>query len=266
MNLNIFLLLLFFLSFSAVGEEIEVTIYVDDAYRPFSFSENGIAKGKYIDILKEAFSRLPAYKVTMVPIPWNRGKKMMEVGIGFALTPVFFHGHDWPYLYPYSLPINTEKISVICTEKIFLRPRANWPEDYLGLKIGNVAGFDGWGGPKFRDLVKTGKINYHEVQSSQALIEMILRGRQDCILMESSAFEYEFNRLTNLAGNNAHNFVKLEKGPIIGKEPVYIGYSLPALNNKNYPYAIEFQKAFDVVIYHMTNSGEIENIIAAYKD
>ena len=266
MNLSIILLCLFFLSLSAVGDEIEVIIYVDDAYRPFSFSENGNAKGKYIDILKMAFSRLPDFNVTMVPIPWNRGKKMMEEGIGFGLTPVFFHGHDWSYLYPYSLPFYTEQINVICTEKVLLAPRLNWPEDYVGLGIGSVAGFDGWGGGKFRDLVKSGKINFHEVHSSEALIKMILKGRQDCILMESSAFDYEFNRLTNLAGDNAYNDIKLTKGPIVGKEPVYIGYSLSAFKNEKYPNAFEFRKAFDVVIYKMTNSGEIESIMAAYQD
>jgi len=44
----------------------EVTIFVDDAYNPYSFKNAaGEAEGIYIDILKTAFSRMPEYSVNL---------------------------------------------------------------------------------------------------------------------------------------------------------------------------------------------------------
>jgi polar amino acid transport system substrate-binding protein len=87
------------------GTEVDVTIHVDGDYRPFSYSDHGEARGIDIDILQTAFSRMPSFKVKIEPVQWKRGKKMMENGQGFGLTQAFSHGHDWPCLYPYSLPI-----------------------------------------------------------------------------------------------------------------------------------------------------------------
>ena len=266
MNFKFMFLFLIFMPLSAVGGVIEVTIHVDDAYKPFSFSDKGTAKGMYIDVLRVAFSKMKGFKVTMEPIPWKRGKVMMAQGEGFGLTPSYFHGHDWPYLYPYSLPFYTETVIAVCTEEVLKQPRPHWPEDYKGLAIGNVAGFDGWGGDKFRDLVEKGKIDYYEVHSSESLIKMIIQGRHDCIMMEARAFDFELKRLNQAGVYNGNINTKLIKGAIVGADSVSIGYSEPSAKSKKYPYAYEFQKAFDVVIYQMNKSGEIEKIMSAYQD
>ncbi len=111
--------------------DIDITIHVDDDYRPFSYAEDGEPKGIYIEILKTASSRLEGYNVQLVPIPWKRGKLMMERGQGFGLTPVFYHGHDWPYLYPYSISYYTETIIAVCRVSVFDRQRTRWPHDYV---------------------------------------------------------------------------------------------------------------------------------------
>ena len=250
----------------ATGEEIDVTIYVDDAYRPYSFLHQGKAKGMYIDILKAAFSKMTGFKVKITPIPWKRGKMLMEQGKGFGLAPAFFHGHDWPYLYPYSLPFNTETIVAVCNEKALTTDKSQWPEDYIGLSVGNVAGFDGWGGDKFWALVNDEKIKYKEVHSSSSLIKMLLSGRNDCIMMEKRAFNYELNKIRESGeyGEKPHGRVAISA--LIGIDPVCIGYSEPAIKNGKYPYEHEFRKAFDIIIYQMAKSGEIENLMNAYSD
>ena len=265
MNMKFIVLFLLFIPFSAVAEDINVTIHVDDAYQPFSFSENGHAKGMYIDVLRVAFSKMKGFNVTMEPVPWNKGKKMMDEGKGFALTPAFFHGRDWPYLYPYSLPFYAETIISVCTEEVLKQPRPNWPEDYRRLVIGNLAGFDEWGGVALKASVIKSQIDYHKVQSSDVLIKMIINDRLDCILMENREFDYVFKRIlkSGVHGNKVHS--ELIKGPVVGTNPVYIGYSASAIKSGKYPYAQEFQKAFDVVIYQMTKSGEIKKIMNAYQ-
>ena len=265
MKFRFIVIFLIVMPLSVLGGEIEVTIHVDDGYKPFSFTHKGDAKGIYINVLRTAFSKMTGFKVTIVPIPWNRGKRLMELGHGFGLAPAYFHGHDWPYLYPYSLPFYTETIIAVCTEMVLKQPKPYWPEDYSRLTIGNVAGFDGWGGDDFRALVKKGEIEYHEVDSSEALIRMLVKERLDCIMMENRAFDYELNVLKKSGAYNEKTHTQLIKGATIGTDHVYIGYSEPAIKAGKYLHANAFRKAFDEVIYQMTKSGEIEQIMDAYK-
>ncbi len=249
------------------GDAVEVTIHTDDAYRPFSFEENGKAKGMYIDILGTAFSRMEGFKVKMQPVPWKRGKAIMKAGEGFGLMPAFYHGHDWPYLYPYSLPFYEETIIAVCVEDVLQSPRNTWPDDYLGLKIGNVAGFDGWGGKEFHALVKQGKIKYEETKGSEEIIRKLGRKWNDCIMMENKAFDYQFKQLKEKGlYDEGEKHAVLKKGAVIGKDPVYIGYSKTAREMGKYPFQLEFMQAFDSEIYKMTKSGEIEKIMNAYAD
>lgn len=258
-----FLLLVFVVGLNAHAEDTDVTIYVDDAYEPLSFSEEGEAKGMYIDVLRTAFSRMEGFDVTMKPVPWERGKYLMKKGEGFGLAPAFFHGHDWPYLYPYSLPFHTETIQAVCTEDVLSSPRPDWPDDYKGLSIGNVMGFDGWGGETFRSLVEEGEIDYEEVRGARANILKLAEGRVDCIMMEQRAFDYTVRSLRK-SGVYKDDLSSLKKGAIVGEDPVYIGYSKPAREKDRYPYQFEFMQAFDSVIYRMRKAGEIEEIMDSY--
>lgn len=253
----------FMLGLNAQAEDIKVTIHVDDAYKPFSFIEGGEAKGMYIDVLRTAFSRMEDFDVTMKPVPWERGKYLMERGDGFGLAPAFFHGHDWPYLYPYSQPFYTETIQAVCTEDVLSSPRPDWPDDYKGLTIGNVMGFDGWGGRKFRSMVADGKIAYEEVKGTHGNILKLAEDRVDCIMMEQRAFDYTIRSLRE-AGVYKDEMEPLKKGAVIGTDPVYIGYSKPAREEGHYPYQLEFMQAFDSVIYRMRKTGEIDRIMEAY--
>lgn len=244
-----------------------VIIYVDDAYKPYSFKNaEGEAQGIYIDILKTAFSRMTGFSVKLEPIPWKRGKLLMEKGEGLGLAPAFFHGHDWPYLYPYSLPFHDEKIISVCHESVLAKPRPLWPEDYIGLRIGNVSGFDGWGGAAFYALVRQGKIAYEEAKGSVESIIKLGLGRVQCIMMEESAFDQELAKLLMNGEYDQEKFHPLKKGAFVGMDPVYIGYSKKAILSGDYPYHLAFRQAFDVEIYNMTKSGEIREIMDRYQD
>jgi len=246
------------------AEKIDVSIYVDDAYKPFSFKgKDGKAEGIYIDVLKTAFSRMEGFNVSLKPIPWKRGKHLMKTGDGFGLAPAFYHGHDWPYLHPYSLPFYTETITAVCSERVLEKPRFNWPQDYLGLNIGNVTGFDGWGGQEFRNLVKEGKIKYQEAKGSAENILKLGAGRVHCIMMEDTAFDYAYGKL-KLSGQYNQKMATIRKGAIIGVDPVYIGYSKTARKMGKYPFQYDFMQAFDNEIYKMIKSDEIKKIMSSY--
>ena len=256
-------LLLAILTHPCRADQIEATILVDDAYPPFSYQdEAGEARGIYITVLKAAFQRMPDFQVTLKPVPWQRGKKLMEQGTHMGLAPVFFHGHDWPYLHPYSLPFYVETIRSVCHQGLLAPPKnPPWPTGFRGLRIGNVSGFDGWGGKAFRELIKEGAIEYFETSSSTKLIQMAMVGRLDCILMENKAFDLEYPTVIADFTGRGKNFTILRKGPITNTDPVYIGYSRPARESGRFPYLFAFMQAFDSAIYSMQNDNSLEQLI-----
>jgi polar amino acid transport system substrate-binding protein len=259
-----FTLTFFFLA--GYADEQEVNIYVDDAYQPFSYrDEKGEARGVYIDILRTAFARMEGYKVNLIPVPWQRGKLMMKQGKGVGLAAAFLHGHDWPYLYPYSLPFYTETIIAICGHEVLKHPRPDWPDDYIGLRISNVAGFDGWGGKAFRRLVEKGMIHYEEVNGSTQNIKKLIKGRVDCIMMEKTAFKIEIKRMLASGEHDVAMDVNYKVGAVIGEDPVYIGYSRPARERGKMPFLFEFMQSFDSEIYAMTKLGEIQEIVEEHQ-
>lgn len=120
-----------------------VVVYGDDAYPPYSYEENGQAKGIYADILSAVFARMPDYQVTVSPIPWKRGLKMLKTGKGFALFPPYYYPDKRPYIFPYSTPILPEEVVVFChPDRVRGRPLTRWPDDYFGLKIGLNEAFE----------------------------------------------------------------------------------------------------------------------------
>ena len=252
-----------FLLFPLCGlaEQVPVTIHVDANYQPYSYEgTGGKAEGFYIEVLREAFSRLEGFAVTMTPVPWERGKYIMSKGRGFGLTPAFYHGHDWPYLFPYSQPFYTETIIAVCSKETMKSPRPNWPDDFVGLRIGNVAGFDGWGGAEFWQLVKSGRIDYLEARGTRMNILMLAKGRVDCILIENLAFDHQIKTLREAGYYRASDAVP-EKAAFVGRDPVFIGYSRSALGSADYPWALEFMQRFDSIIYQMRKAGEIKRIM-----
>ena len=82
-------LILLLLSWRAVAFEppVKVLVYGDDAYPPYSYAENGIARGIYSDILRRVFEDMPGYKIKIVPIPWKRGLKNAQVWARLRLIP-----------------------------------------------------------------------------------------------------------------------------------------------------------------------------------
>ena len=93
------------LSLCASAEPIDVTIHVDGNYQPYSYrDEDGNAAGVYVEILREAFSRLEDFSVTLKPVPWDRGKLIMEEGKGLGLAPAFFMAMTGPTCIPTPCP------------------------------------------------------------------------------------------------------------------------------------------------------------------
>ena len=78
---KLYVIFVIFFSLPAFGLDTEVTIFVEDAYKPFSFKQNGKAAGAYMDVLRAAFSRMKGFKVKITCM--FRGREMEHQDLGF---------------------------------------------------------------------------------------------------------------------------------------------------------------------------------------
>jgi polar amino acid transport system substrate-binding protein len=257
------LLLTFILVCEVSSTPIQVTIYTDDSLQPYSYQENGKVKGTYINIIKTVFDRMPDYNVKITAVPWKRGKKIMEAGKGFGLATAYFHGHDWPYLYPYSLPFASDVLNVYCTPETLKTQRLIWPDDYKQLRIGRPAGFSGFGGPKFDEMVKAKQIVLEESKGAVAQILKLGACRLDCIIIDQTTFNVEYHRAIK-NGRYDSSWIEPVLGVEISRNDIYIGYSKKAIESGKYPFHMDFRQKFDSELFKMIRSGERDKILNAY--
>jgi len=252
--------LLLFQIFSATvfANEINVVVYAENNYPPYSYEEEGELKGIYTKILKKVFSRMKGYRVDIKAVPWKRGLIYLETGKGFALYPPYYRPKERPYIKPYSVPILDEKVVVFCTEKILEQSRLDWPEDYYGLTIGNNRGFK-LGGDKFWKAVEEGKIRIQETDGNRRNILKLGFGRVDCYMNDRFSIIWELNRLRK-SGKYANNKLdKLKEGTSISSEQGFLGFT--DRDNGNFYFKDDFVKKFNVVINKMKKTGEVQKII-----
>lgn len=258
--LSIYLCLSLCLSAMVYAEDIEVTIYADANYPPYSYFEEGELKGIYTRIIKVAVSRMKGYKVNLVAVPWKRGLRLIENGEGFAIYPPYFHVEKRPYIWPYSMPILDERVIVMCREELFFRAlRLNWPEDYYGLVIGINAGFH-LGGDAFWQAVKEGEISVSEVKGNRENILQLGLKRIDCYLNDRISILWELKQLKlNGEYDEAGKHVVLMEGATVSIEQGFVGFT--DMDKGKYPFKEDFKKQLDVVIYNMRRTGEMQKIV-----
>lgn len=258
MKYSILFLVMSMFTCAVMAQPIRVTILTDDNNYPYSYIDkhDGKLKGGYVAIVKAVFAKMPDYQVTLEPVPWKRGKEMMKNGTGFWLATAYFHGHDWPYLYPYSLPFATDILNVYCLDNLLKKPRKVWPRDYKYLTFGRPAGYGGWGGDKFDAMVKSNEIKLEESAGVNKQVMKLDAGRIDCIILDENSFNVEKLENSNIKWN------KIVKGAQISKNDVYIGYSKKAIESGQYPFQMDFRQKFDSELYKMIISGERDQIFS----
>jgi len=126
-------LLAFFLQYSWPSYASQkVVIIGDENYPPYSYLEQEVAKGVYVDILKAVFARLPKYQVTFSMMPWKRGLTYIKQAKRLAIFPPYYWPQSRPYMKAYSEPILLEQVVVTCNQAVLNQQRNNWPTDYYG--------------------------------------------------------------------------------------------------------------------------------------
>ncbi|CAM2865531.1 ABC transporter substrate-binding protein [Vibrio neptunius] len=253
-------LLLFSWQTMAYHPPTKVVVYGDDSYPPYSYGEDGVAKGIYSDILRRVFEQMPDYDIELVPVPWKRGLKMLKVGQGFALYPPYYYSDRRRYISPYSKPILDEEVVVFChPDRIKERALTQWPQDYLGLTVGVNEAF-ALGGQTFWDAVKSGDITLLEAKGNRPNIINLYEKKTDCYMNDRLSILWEIKRMTN-EGLLPQDW-QLTLGAVVSSEQGYLGFTNRAPDS--YPFKKDFIKKFNQSLNKLKETGEIDSIIKAY--
>lgn len=240
---------------------IPVIIYTDDSNPPYTFQENGEAKGIYVEILKTAFSRLDGYTVSIEPLPWKRGLEHIENGTGFALFPPYYRPDDRPWM-EYSVPIFEEELVIFCNADVLQTPRPHWPQDYAGLRIGKNLGFASFTEEQQKTLDEYHIVTEETVGNEANLLKVAMR-RTDCYINDRLTVLSELQRLkANGSYDPGGTQAEIREGVVMSSEQGYVGYT--TLNEKAYPFKADFMAQLDAILTTMKESGEIERIVTAY--
>lgn len=242
------------------GNIIAVEILTDESYPPYTYAEDGEAVGIYPDIVHAIDQKLEDFKISIRPVPWKRGLKLIESGRSFALMPPYFHPESRNFISPYSHPMLNEDVVVFCDSEIINQsPRTIWPEDFYGLTIGINSGFN-IGGSNFWQASDDGKLFISEAKSNQLNLIKLRSRRIDCYVNDKISILWETKRL--LDEEILITPLTFRLATHINTESGYMAYT--NVNEANYPYKDKFVKQFDAALIELQNSGQIERIVQTY--
>ena len=247
-------LALFGVSPCAVAAPQTVILYGDDDYAPYSYVENGVFKGMYVDILRQAAGRMPGYRLELQPRPWKRGLDALEKGQVFGLFPP---GRKTERLYvqPYSAMLYRESVVLFCHDTVMRTPRTRFPADFAGLTIGVNTGF--LLSEKLMAPARAGLLRLEAAKGNEANLKKLALRRIDCYASDRGAARHTARRLQ---GELASFGFTLHEVLELSSEATYIAYSA-----RNTPaYKVDFIEKMNAALLAMRQSGQLVRIEEAY--
>lgn len=234
----------------------EVILYGDDDYPPYSYVENGVFKGIYVEFLQQVVARLaPAYKVTLRPIPWKRGLHELEFGKTLALFPPYKLSSR-SYIQPYSAALNHESVAIFCRQEVMQHARQHFPDDFSGLKIGINLGFTL--SEKLQVAHRLGHITLVENKGNEKNLLALQAQSIDCYANDRSSVSFTQKQLNN--SGRVRFSIPLREAALLEGQDAYIGYS----SRYNWRAKADFINRMDVAIQTAQRSGLMEQLLHKY--
>ncbi|QSX97144.1 transporter substrate-binding domain-containing protein [Janthinobacterium sp. PLB04] len=231
-----------------------VILYGDDDYAPYSYVENGVFKGMYVDILRLAASAMPDYRLELQPRPWKRGLAALEKGQVFGLFPPG-RKTQRPYVQPYSAMLYRESVVLFCHDAVMRTPRTRFPADFAGLTIGVNTGF--LLSEKLMAPAREGLLRLEAAKGNEANLKKLALRRIDCYASDRGAARHTARQLgAELAsyGFQLHEVLELSS------EATYIAYSA-----RNAPaYKADFIAQMNAALLALRQNGQLARIEQAY--
>ena len=230
----------------AIASQV-VTIFGDKSYPPYSYIEDGEAKGIYVEVFREAFERMPDYSVNFKMIPWRRMVKGVKSGEYVAFFPPYYSDERTSWI-NYSTPILAEQV-VVFGKKEKLLDKVKWPEDFYGSTIGlnNGYGIEVMGGKVFLQATQNGTITLKHAGDNVTNLKMLEKNRIDF---------YINDKLTDIS-----QYEGLAKGVVAADNFSYLGFTK---KTENFPFLPDLITKFNAVIEQMKSEGFIKNMANKY--
>ncbi|WPC06174.1 transporter substrate-binding domain-containing protein [Pseudomonas benzenivorans] len=241
---------------------VDVVILCDAGYPPYSYAEEGEAKGIYADILRVAFARMPDYRVRIRPLPWTRALAELAKGRAFALYPPYKRTSERPWM-DYSRPILREKLVVFVradvARKLSDKP---FPQAYVGLRIGQNSGFINILDQDYQRMLGRGELHQVRVKDNRTSLAMLYRGRLDAYINDRRAVLWELERMHSNGVLGEMGLTWIVEGPWLSGEEGHLGYSRS--RPRAYPYKEDFKKHLDAILADLEREGVIYRIVTRY--
>ncbi|MDE1462493.1 substrate-binding periplasmic protein [Spartinivicinus poritis] len=232
----------------------------DSLHPPFSYLDNGVPKGIYMEIIKQAFKRMGREDITIELMPWKRALHMVKSGKAEGIFPPHYFPAKRPFLGYYSVPIMQEISTVFCNAKNLMKIGINfkqlktWPDDLkharFVLSLGVLMG-----GDKFWQGVNSNAINATKVSGPEDAIRKITPGKLDCHINDRVTIQWYLKALKNkypsIAIEDIMEVFQIEV------EAGYLALSAGFSNND----AKSFLEKFNSEIQSMKEEGVIQQII-----
>ena len=243
-------------SSSAWSMAQKVDIYCDDDYPPYSYVKDGRAAGIYVDILTQAFSKMPEYEVTIVPVPWKRGLDLMERGKGFALFPPYFRPQVRPFM-DYPAALLEEGYAMVGSSALNDGKSRSWPQDFVGMRVGVNKGYNV---PRMKEARAMG-VEIVPADTIRDNIMKVAAGEVDAYINDRNALLWNLREMRR-PDNHAAGLDQLQLIMEISHERGYLGFT--NRDQGRFPFKKEFIIQFVRVIQTMKETGEIQKILDAY--
>ena len=220
----------------------------DKSYPPYSYSENGKAKGVYVDILTVAFNKMPEYQLKFNMMAWKRAKEYIKKGKVVGFFPPYYSKNRTHWT-KFSEPILGETTIVFAKENT-LKDKNTYPENFFGLTVCLNRGFghETLGGEKFAQAVMHNNIKLIEGNDNKACLSRVDRGMADFYINDQLI--------------DTSKFPKVKRGMKTKQNLGHVGFTL---KTKNYPFMNDLQNKFNQVIKKMKQNGEILDIVKKYR-
>lgn len=225
-----------------------VELTCDKGYPPYSYKEDKITKGVYVDVIKSAFSKMPDYDVKFKPLAWKKAGSLVKKGKAVGFFPPYYNESKTAWT-NFSEPILGETAVVFALAKT-LETRKNFPQDYKGLTLCMNRGFavENFGNVKFKEMLDKKEIKLKWGNDNKVCLRQVAKKKADFYLNDQ------------LIDTKA--FLNIKRGVATKNNDGYIGFTL---KEKKFPYLKDLQTKFNKVIRDMKASGEIDKILKSYQ-
>jgi polar amino acid transport system substrate-binding protein len=238
-----------------------VVLRGDDSYPPYSWVEQGRFKGIYVDLLTAAGRQLTDFRLVLEPVPWKRGLLDLEQGRLFGLFPPYARA-ERRYIARYSVPLGVERVVIVCRHEVMQRPRRNWPDDFLDVRIGVNAGFAL--SDRFVAERQAGRIRVDETKGTEDNLLRLASGQIDCYANDELSVRWTHRQLLKRPGvDGPLRHLSLRTAFVLASEPAYVGYGE---DDSLSPQArTAFQAQLDRALQQVIRSGEAQRIVDRYR-